>query len=109
MPDWIKLKSQDLVKGLANTVFHGEVICIKLHVCTMHNKKKASELFNLHVTKLHVALNVHQLMPLKNVNMIGTTLNSQSLLGPSMVTKQKWSSQCKQIPYKVMISKAAAR
>ena len=104
MPDRIKLKSQDLVKGFANAVLHGEVICIKLHVCTMHNKKKASELFNL--TKL--ALNVHQLIPLKNVNTTETSLNSQSLLGPSMVTKQKWSSQCK-YPYKVMTPKAAAR
>ena len=32
MPDRIKLKSQDLVKWLADTVLHSEVICIKLHV-----------------------------------------------------------------------------
>ena len=44
MPDRIKLKSQDLVKGLANTVLHSEVICIKLHKRIMGNKKKTSEL-----------------------------------------------------------------
>ena len=32
MPDRIKLKSQDLVKRLADTVLHSEVICIKLYV-----------------------------------------------------------------------------
>lgn len=32
MPDRIKLKSQDLVKRLADTVLHSEVICIKLHI-----------------------------------------------------------------------------
>ena len=32
MPDRIKLKSQDLVKRLADAVLHSEVICIKLHV-----------------------------------------------------------------------------
>ena len=32
MPDRIKLKSQDLVKRLADTVLHSQVICIKLHM-----------------------------------------------------------------------------
>ena len=31
MPNRIKLKSQDFVKGFADTVLHSQIICIKLH------------------------------------------------------------------------------
>jgi len=56
MPDRIKLKSQDLVKGLANTVLHSEVICIELCKCITHNKKKMSELQCSHLEVIQFIL-----------------------------------------------------